>query len=167
MFRGIFGDARAVLEHHSAIDSSGEDEETERWRGLASENWDAPGCDDDGPALRVVFSNRPGRCRKVHRIARSVLILDEVQTLPLPLLVPILDVLRTLVTRYGVTIVLCTATQPALADQSEYLRGLPPAREIVDDPESHFKALQRVEYHQPADPGLGDVPSGVLASSAP
>ncbi|HHX40388.1 MAG TPA: CRISPR-associated helicase Cas3' [Armatimonadetes bacterium] len=165
VFRGIFGDARAVLEHHSAIDPEGEDEETERWRGLASENWDAPLVVTTTVQLfESLFSNRPGRCRKVHRIARSVLILDEVQTLPLPLLVPILDVLRTLVTRYGVTIVLCTATQPALADQSEYLRGLPPAREIVDDPESHFKALQRVEYHQPADPwSWQDVAEAVCA----
>lgn len=153
VFRGIFGDPRAVLEHHSAIDPEGEEEETETWRGLASENWDAPLIvTTTVQLLESLFSNRPGRCRKVHSVARSALILDEVQTLPLPLLAPILDLLRVLVTRYGVTVVLCTATQPALAEESEYLRGLPPAREIVRNPHDHFRALERVEYHRPKDP---------------
>ena len=97
--------------------------------------------------------------------SRSVLILDEVQTLLSHCWYSILDVLRTLVTRYA-TIVLCTATQP-LGRPERVLRGLPPAREIVDDPESHFKALQRVECPAGGPWSWQDGPKRCAASSAP
>jgi CRISPR-associated endonuclease/helicase Cas3 len=68
-----------------------------------------------------------------------------VQTLPAPLLDPILDVLRELVRFYGVTVVLCTATQPAL-DESPKFAGLPNVREIAPEPEKYFRELARVSY---------------------
>jgi CRISPR-associated endonuclease/helicase Cas3 len=96
-----------------------------------------------------LFSNRKGACRKLHNIARSVLILDEVQTLPTELLAPTLDVLRTLVDDYGVTLVLSTATQPAF-DQTPYLKAFEglKIRDIVDRPERFFldERMRRVEY---------------------
>ncbi len=153
VFRNILGDPRAVLEHHSAVEPDDPEEETERWRGLACENWDAPLVVTTTVQLfESLFAARPHRCRKVHHVARSVIILDEVQTLPLPLLSPILDILRSLVTRYGTTVVLCTATQPALEGNSRYLQGLPEAREIIREPSRHFRELRRVNYRMEPEP---------------
>jgi CRISPR-associated endonuclease/helicase Cas3 len=141
VYRQIFG-SDAVLEHHSGLNS--EDEKAM----LASENWDAPIIVTTTVQLfESLFANRSSQCRKLHNIAHSVLILDEVQTLPTELLSPILNVLQDLSDNYGVTVVLCTATQPAITDpNSPYLKGLSNVREIIPNPEAHFDALKRVRY---------------------
>lgn len=151
VYRGIFG-AENVVEHHSAIepllDPDEGQTEAELRRRLASENWDAPIIVTTTVQLfQSLFSNKPSRCRKLHNIAGSVLVLDEVQTLPVKLLQPILDMLRELVDHYGVTLVLSTATQPAFSGESPYLQGFKPEpTEIVPDPGRYFEALKRVEY---------------------
>lgn len=146
VFRSVFEDPRAVLEHHSAVDDSNADGDSADWRVLTAENWDAPIVVTTTVQLfESLFANRPARCRKVHNIARSVIILDEVQTLPPHLLAPILDVLCELAVKYGTTVVLCTATQPAV-DASPYVEGLSGVREIVTRPADHFKRLARVAY---------------------
>lgn len=154
VYQGIFG-KMGILEHHSAV-VTGQDtgdplSYQEVWSRLASENWDAPIVVTTTVQLfESLFANRPSACRKLHNVARSVLILDEVQTLPPGLLAPILDVLQDLVEHYSVSIVLCTATQPALQD-GPYLKGFKNIREIVSDPPRHFAALkQRVHYTLPS-----------------
>jgi CRISPR-associated endonuclease/helicase Cas3 len=147
-YRKIFG-AEVVLEHHSAlppVDNPENPTPQEIWSRLASENWDAPIVVTTTVQLfESLFANRPSKCRKLHNLARSVLILDEVQTLPTRLLEPILDVLRELVAHYGVSVVLCTATQPALDDRA-HLKGLPNVREIAPNQERLFAELRRVTY---------------------
>ncbi|MCL4414243.1 MAG: CRISPR-associated helicase Cas3' [Actinobacteria bacterium] len=102
-------DSPVVLEHHSQV---AEGDWTQR---LAAENWDSPVVVTTTVRLfESLFSNRPSDCRRLHRLARSVIILDEVQALPVELLDPIVDSLRVLVDRFGATVVLMTATQPAL-----------------------------------------------------
>ncbi len=156
-FRDIFGSADGtILEHHSAIDArrgrADEDEggdDAEQWRRLAAQNWDAPLIVTTTVQLfESLFSNRPGACCKLHRLAGSVIVLDEVQTLPPTLLAPLLSGLRTLADNFGVTVVLCTATQPALTAQSEFLQGFASVVPIVPEPEAraHFQALRRVRY---------------------
>ena len=151
VYQGIFG-AENALEHHSAIeptlDPSEGESEAELRRQLATENWDAPIVVTTTVQLfESLFSNKPSRCRKLHNLARSVLVLDEVQTLPIQLLKPILDVLRELVDHYGVTLVLSTATQPAFSGESPYLKGFSPEpMEIVAEPGRYFETLKRVEY---------------------
>lgn len=151
-YRKIFGD-RLVLEHHSQVDVA-EDEQQDELRlrqRLASENWDHPLIVTTTIQLfESLFHNRPSRCRKLHNIAKSIIILDEVQTLPPELLEPTLDVLRDLVNNYGVTLVLSTATQPAF-DQTPYIKAFQglEVKQIVPEPERFFlhSAMKRVEYH--------------------
>ncbi len=112
---------------------------------LAAENWDAPLIlTTTVQFFDSLFSNKPSDCRKLHRIANSVIILDEVQMLPLKYLEPICDVLGRLVQDYGATVVLSTATQPAL-DQIPSFRT-DRIMEIVDNPEHNYEILKRVNY---------------------
>ncbi|HHW44211.1 MAG TPA: CRISPR-associated helicase Cas3' [Desulfotomaculum sp.] len=153
VYRRIFGKG-AVLEHHSAFgakETPGFTVESELKLQLAAENWDAPIIVTTTVQLfESLFSHRTSRCRKLHNISRSVIILDEVQTLPAELLEPVLDVIQDLVDHYAVTVVLCTATQPAL-DDSPYLKGLRHVREIIPNPARYFSALKRVQYELPSD----------------
>src|SRR5205807_3574019 len=115
VFRKVFGDAGAIIEHHSNVELQDPEKPTlADIRGrLAAENWDASLVVTTTIQLfESLLGRGTGKCRKLHNVAHSVIVLDEVQMLPVYLLTPILDVLRQLVTHYGVTVVLCTATQP-------------------------------------------------------
>jgi len=147
VYRGIFGH-EPVLEHHSGMTVLDDDELSPA--RLAAENWDVPIVVTTTVQLfDSLFHNRSSRCRKLHNIARSVLVLDEVQTLPVHLLSPILDVLQDLVDHFGVSIVLCTATQPALDAQSPYIIGFRHVQEIIRDPHQYFRELARVNFTVP------------------
>ena len=133
-----------VVEHHSNLDA-GLETVTSR---LAAENWDAPLIVTTSVQFfESLFANRTSRCRKLHRIARSVVILDEAQTLPVDLLAPSLRALRELGTHYGTSVVLCTATQPAIHRRDDFPIGLEGVREIVDDPPQLYRALRRVRVN--------------------
>jgi CRISPR-associated endonuclease/helicase Cas3 len=137
----------AVIEHHSAVDPR---RETPLNR-VASENWDAPVIvTTTVQLLESLFAHRPSACRKLHRVARSVIVLDEAQTLPPALLTPILDGLGTLVADYGCSVVICTATQPALGRRPGLPQGFPEVREIVPVELRAFERLRRVRVRWPA-----------------
>lgn len=144
-FRDALG-AQNVVEHHASIDP---EKETERNR-LASENWDAPVVVTTSVQFfESLFANKPSRCRKLHNVAKSVIVLDEVQVLPPQLLAPILEGLRELAAHYGSTVVLSTATQPALAQRDAFPQGLPGVREIVESPAALADRLRRVRVELP------------------
>ncbi|MGW9643448.1 CRISPR-associated endonuclease Cas3'' [Streptomyces albidoflavus] len=133
-----------VLEHHSAVQLEGEGAEG-AWGRLAAENWDAPVVVTTTVQLfQSLFSRKPSAMRKLHRLAGSVIVLDEVQALPDRLLVPILSVLRELVEHFGVSVVLASATQPAFWSLSQ-LEGVP-RRMVVGDASNLFEELRRVGY---------------------
>ena len=157
VFRKVFqslGD-EVLIEHHSQADAADKDE-TARSR-LACENWDAPLVVTTNVQLfESLFAAKTSRCRKLHNIVGSVIVLDEAQQLPPAFLQPILDVLNLLVQHYGVTVLLCTATQPALNstayfDKNRDLRGLENVREVIDDPDGLFLQLERVTVELPPD----------------
>ena len=153
VYRRIFEQGHAdggqvVLEHHSASPAMSDDDspaDDAVWQRLAAENWDAPIVVTTTVQLfESLFSNRRGRTRRLHNLARSVIILDEAQALPARLLSPILDGIRQLTEHYGASVVLSTATQPAF-DQIKEFREIRP-REIVPGYARHFGELKRVEY---------------------
>ena len=141
VFRQILGD-EVVLEHHSNFESKEEDHRSR----LASENWDAPLIvTTNVQFFESLFSCRSSRCRRIHNIANSVVILDEAQMLPAPLLKPSIEALRELSLNYGTTIVLCTATQPALSSTDSFKNGLDGVREIIPDPIELYEKFKRVK----------------------
>jgi len=156
-FAGDNGRA-AVLEHHSGVDDAesegGAFDNAGVWRRLAAENWDAPIVVTTTVQLfESLFARGTSRGRKVHRLARSVIVLDEAQSLPAYLLQPILDALQGLARDYSTTVVLSTATQPAF-EAIPAFAGVE-AREIVPEPAPFFARLKRVEYDWRSDRAVG------------
>lgn len=149
VFRAALGDA--VVEHHSSLEP---DRETSRSR-LASENWDASVVVTTGVQFwESLFAARTSRARKLHNIVNSVVVLDEAQTLPPDFLLPILGAVRDLHAHYGVSFLLCTATQPALEERKAFdwrFPGLTGVREVVRDREALHRTLRRVELEVPPD----------------
>lgn len=144
---GAFGE-RAVLEHHSAFaDDRGKSLEARKKLSLAMENWDAPIVVTTAVQFfESLFADRPAKCRKLHNIAGSVVILDEAQTLPLKLLRPCVAAIDELALNYNCSLVLCTATQPALR-APDFVGGLQGVRELAPEPERLFRELERVRIH--------------------
>ncbi len=151
-----------VLEHHSGFDwDKAEDKDGEADAdGLkklrhAAENWDAPVVVTTAVQFfESLFAARPSACRKLHNIARSVIVLDEAQTLPLAVLRPCLAALEELTLNYGASVVFCTATQPAWRRMDAALPAnakgehqgfdIGPERELAPEPAALFAALKRV-----------------------
>ena len=154
VFREAFGPelAKAVLEHHSGVvdntppdpDEADDEEDARQARTLAFENWDAPIIVTTAVQFfESLFAAQKSRCRKIHNIAASVVILDEAQTLPRPLFRPCLAVLKELAASYRVSTVLCTATQPEVGVQVWNPNGLTGVREIIEDVPALFQDLER------------------------
>ena len=148
-FRQVFGDA--VVEHHSNVARQEDGEEGRRLR-LAAENWDAPVIVTTSVQFfESLFASRTSRCRKLHNIVNSVVILDESQLLPPDFLTPVLEALKELQKNYGVTVVFCTATQPALGPHQSAtfdFKGIPGITEIMDDPAGLHRSLKRTRIHR-------------------
>jgi CRISPR-associated endonuclease/helicase Cas3 len=142
-----------VVEHHSAVLLPEGQERQERSPfELAAENWDAPVIVTTSVQfIESLFASSPVKCRKLHNIARSVVILDEVQTLPAHLLNPLLNVFRELKENYGASFLFMTATQPAFRQSPTSLsEGFKQdeVSEIVDDTPRIFASLRRVKYRR-------------------
>jgi len=163
VYADVFG-KDAILEHHSgsferlverdkkhfAPAEDVEQHYEQPFRRPATENWDAPMVVTTSVRFfESLFSNRPSDLRRVHNIARSIVILDEVQVLPRPLLAVLLDMMKELSDRWGCTFVLSTATKPAFEKTDPHDRKDPrwpkgTLREIISDPDSLHRRLRRV-----------------------
>jgi CRISPR-associated endonuclease/helicase Cas3 len=158
VFRSVFSSLKAilgqspVLEHHSNLEPAKES----AINRLAAENWDSPlVVTTNVQFFESLFSNKTSRCRKLHRIANSVVIFDEAQNLPVSYLSPSLSALRILLQDYHTTLLLCTATQPAITWREDFTIGLPNhadrPTEIIENVPQLFQILRRtnVEYLGP------------------
>jgi CRISPR-associated endonuclease/helicase Cas3 len=151
IFRDILGDD-IILEHHSSIEqeTAAKEESFRSQRAdaklrLAMENWQAPVVVTTNVQLfESLFANRSSRCRKLHSLANAVIILDEAQTIPHHVLRPCVAALDELARNYGCSIVLCTATQPAL-QEPRFPGGfeIGPERELAPDPARLHRDLRR------------------------
>lgn len=160
VFQEILGRDQ-VLEHHCNYKEIEESEEAayNRKRGLAAENWDSPlVVTTNVQFFESLFSNKPSRCRKLHNIAGSVIVLDEAQAIPTEYLEPCVAALRELVAHYNCSVVLCTATQPAL-DVAKLRTKLHEIHEIISDSQRFYNDLSRTQVHF-----VGKLTDGELAA---
>ncbi len=153
VFRKAVGNEQ-VVEHHSSLN---EEDSTPKSR-LASENWDAPIIVTTSVQFfESLFAAKSSRCRKLHNIANSVVVLDEAQLVPVEYLAPILETMQLLVDHYQVSFVISTATQPAFGEsfaEGQVIKGLKNIREIMgdqDEVERLYTSLKRVQVHLPDD----------------
>ena len=144
-FRAALG-AEAVLEHHCNYEPKSEGEGTRRMTMLSAENWDAPVVATTNVQLfESLFAAGASRCRKLHNLAQSVIVLDEAQSIPAEVMRPCMRALDELVKNYGASVVFCTATLP---DFSELLKK--PVSKIIPNPESLHDKMRRVKIIPPA-----------------
>ncbi len=150
VFKNIFGEEQ-VLEHHSNFDWEGKKRENPDDRTnsalaklkLAAENWDIPiVVTTNVQFFESLFANRSRSCRKLHNIAKSVIIFDEAQMLPRDYMRPAMAAVWELVTNYGASAVFCTATQPGL---ERFLPEKTEVRELAPNPQELFDFYKRVE----------------------
>lgn len=184
IYRSIFGED-AVLEHHSGAVNNLKPEEGKLQSGSSesfsffsprgetdcdpqlparrpeTENWDSPFIVTTSVRFfESLFSRHPSDLRRVHNLARSIIILDEVQTLPVTMLAPILAVMRELTTDWGCTLLMATATKPAFEQPAGKCSAQSPrwqpgtVREIVPDPAALHRALRRVSIEWRLDTPL-------------
>lgn len=152
VFRKQFGEElqHAVIEHHSAFNEPEiKNPDSLTKLKMAMENWDAPIIATTAVQfMESLFSNRPSDCRKLHRIANSVVILDEAQMLPMHLLKPCLAAIDELARNYKCSIVLCTATQIPVRKEDGFQDGLENMRELAKsdtiNPTQLYEQFQRV-----------------------
>ncbi len=150
--KGIFGEEN-VLEHHSNINVEEiKNEEIREKMQMATENWDYPIIvTTNVQFFESLFSNKRSDCRKLHNIAKSVVILDEVQTLPLEFYRPIIDTLSTLNRIFGTSFLFTTASQPILSGKIKgcnplvYFEALPTIKEIIPEEAKLYDRLRRVK----------------------
>ena len=141
VFRDILGEEN-VLENHCNVDYESSEELLPMQ--LASENWDKPiVVTTNVQFFESLLANKSSKCRKLHNIANSVIIFDEVQMLPNDYLKPCIAMIEELINNYQVSAVLCTATQPALA--SFFHEGIS-AKELCPRMEEQFEFFKRTVF---------------------
>lgn len=141
VFREILS-SENVLENHSNVDY--ESSEEFKPMQLAAENWDKPVVvTTNVQFFESLYANKSSKCRKLHNIVNSVIIFDEAQMLPPNYLKPCMAMIEELLQQYGTSIVLCTATQPAL---QQFLPEKYVARELCPRREEQFRFFERVTY---------------------
>jgi CRISPR-associated endonuclease/helicase Cas3 len=172
VFRAALDTKNDILEHHASFDwegpkdlREGDDEGADGLKKLrlAAENWDVPIVVTTGVQFyESLFANRTSRCRKLHNLAKSVIIIDEAQMMPLKLLLPSMAALDELQTNYDTSVVLCTATQPALRTKDGFEGGfaIDDGHELAPEPKRLYAELKRFEIEWKTPPVPDEVRKG-------
>jgi CRISPR-associated endonuclease/helicase Cas3 len=137
-----FDFASIVLEHHSNLT-----EDKESWRGsVLAENWDAPVVFTTAvQVLDALFGSGTRSVRRLHALAKAVIVFDEVQTLPIRTIHLFNNAVNFLVEQCGASIVLCTATQPLLHQVDKSKGAMKQGTELMPNPPHLFRNLRRYE----------------------
>lgn len=143
----IFNNGDYVLEHHSnVIYEENDKDENFDVKQLATENWDYPIIVTTSVQFfESLFSNSRSQCRKLHNIQDSIIIFDEIQTLPLEVTGPTLLALSNLQKLCRCSMLFCTATQPDFETRKGF-EGIDNIEPLVENPEQVFKQTRRVTY---------------------
>lgn len=163
VLRGIFG-VNNVTEHHSAVNIKDEDSPNTGYSlKLATENWDSPIVITTNVQLfESIYASRPSKCRKLHNLCNSVLILDEVQALPVGHLQPIVDALKAYQEYFGLSVLFTTASMPALRGKyrgvtsKDGLEGIDNITEIIPDSFRLHDKLRRADIRFDAESSTYD-----------
>ena len=147
---GRQGEVDYILEHHGLADAEENPSLEGKYRGRRGERWDSPIVITSNVQFwESLFSNKPGRCRKVHRLTNAVILLDEAQCIPPGYFIPVCAMLEALAQYFNSTVVLCTATQPAWSKRPGFEQGLAGIQEITSNAGPLFQALKRVNVTWP------------------
>lgn len=150
--KSIFKDKDIVLEHHSNIIYEGNGNKEEEYyckdpKQLATENWDYPIIVTTAVQFfESLFSNQRSKCRKLHNIQDSIVIFDEIQTLPVSLAECTMNMLNDMLHLCHCSLLFCTATQPNFQTRSDF-KGIDQIKPLVENPNAIFDATKRVEYY--------------------
>lgn len=158
-------DDRVILEHHGDVvvgkDSQNKDErkeEAERYE-LLTQRWDAPVILTTAVQfLNTLFDGRSACVRRMHSLANSILILDEVQAMPVKCTDMVNAALNFLAYACGCAVVLCTATQPESNDLPVPVVPGKPAQ-LTENREETFAAFRRTR-------AVDKTPEGPLSAEA-
>lgn len=154
--KSIFKDHDVILEHHSNVIYEGKESEEEEFyckapKLLATENWDYPiVVTTTVQFFESLFSNHRSKCRKLHNLQDSIVIFDEIQTLPVHLAECTMKILNDMLHLCRCSILFCTATQPNFQTRADF-KGIDRIVPLVENPTAIFAATKRVEYYPIAD----------------
>lgn len=155
-FKSIFKDYDVILEHHSNVIYEGKESKEEEYyckdpKQLATENWDYPiVITTTVQFFESLFSNQRSKCRKLHNLQDSIVIFDEIQTLPVNLAECTMRMLNDMLHLCRCSILFCTATQPNFQTRYDF-KGIDHIISLVENPTDIFAATKRVEYYPIAD----------------
>lgn len=148
--KDLFGE-ELILEHHSGFNEEALNDEmasdsAEKKKRLACENWDYPIIvTTTVQFFESLFSNKPSKSRKIHNIADSVVIFDEVQSLPKEIILPTLTMLKNVQSLMNSSFLFCTATMPAF-EKREGFDGIDKIEPLIEKPENIYNKTRRVDY---------------------
>lgn len=147
--KSIFKERDVVLEHHSNVvyeECSEEESYCKAPKLLATENWDYPIIVTTAVQFfESLFSNKRSKCRKLHNLQDSIIIFDEIQTLPVNLAECTMNMLNDMLHLCRCSVLFCTATQPNFHTRRDF-KGIDSIKSLVDNPADIFAATERVEY---------------------
>lgn len=157
IIRDYVGDDSIVLEHHSNLVRTKEDPDALDFQELVSEDWNAPVIITTlVQLLNTLFCRKTTSIRRFQALTNSIIILDEVQTVPTKMLTLFNLAVNFLTEICGATVVLCSATQPCLEKAAHPLASVP--QEMVPYDRELWKVFRRTQIQNAGNLRLEDIP---------